>query len=251
MKCKIGIAFVILLASGVGTPIQAGDEPANASLDKAIKALGGEEKLGKVEAFTWKSKGNFIINGSDNKFNSQVTVNGLDQYRSEFEGDVNGNPLKGVTVLKGDKGWRKFGDQLIEMDEKQVANEKRSIYLMVIPTTLVALKSKKFEIGTASEEKVGEKPAIAIKGTGPDGKDFTLYFDKETGVPIKLVAKMIGFVGEEFTMETSFANYKEFNGIQKATKIESKRDGEKFLEAELTDFKVVDKVDNATFDQPK
>jgi hypothetical protein len=251
MKRLLGIAFWAILTSGLGTSIQADDEIAKATLDKAIKALGGEEKLAKVEAFTWKSKGKFIINGNHHNFKSHVTVQGLDQYRSEFEGEFNGNTVKGVTVLKGGKGWRKFGDQLTEMNEDQVANEKRSIYLMVIPTTLVTLKDKKFEIGTVSEEKVGDKQAIGIKGKGPDGKDFTIYFDKESGVPIKLVARMTGFTGEDFTMETSFANYKDFEGIQKATKIESKRDGEKFLEAELTEYKVVDKVDASTFDQPK
>lgn len=251
MKSWIGVALVMLVASTATPPVEADDATAKAILDKAIKALGGEEKLAKIEAFTWKSKGHFIINGSDNKFNSQVTIQGLDQYRSEFEGIVNGNSLKGITVVKGDKGWRKSGDQLIEMNEEQVANEKRSIYLMVIPTTLVALKSKNFEIGTAPEEKVNDKPAVAIKGTGPDGKDFTIYFDTETSLPIKLVAKMTGFVGEDFLIEWSFANYKEYDGIQKATKIEIKRDGEKFLNAEVTEFKIVDKVDAATFDEPK
>ncbi len=251
MKRLLGIACLAILASGLGTSIQADDETAKATLDKAIKALGGEEKLAKVEAFTWKSKGKFIINGSDNNFNSHVTVQGFDQYRSEFEGEFNGNAVKGVTVLKGKKGWRKFGDQLMEMDDDQVANEKRSIYLLIIPTTLVALKDKKFEISTASQEKVGDKPAVSIKVKGPDGKDFTIYFDKESSVPIKLVAKMTGFMGEEFTMETSFANYKDFDGIQKATRIESNRDGEKFLDAELTEFKIIDKVDASTFDEPK
>jgi DNA invertase Pin-like site-specific DNA recombinase len=53
------------------------------------------------------------------------------------------------------------------------------------------------------------------------------------------------------TQETTFANYKEFGGIKKATKIENKRDGEKFLEQEITEFKVLDKVDPKTFDEPK
>jgi hypothetical protein len=251
MKRFFGIALAIALTSGFGALTRADDENAKAAIDKAIKSLGGEEKLGKVEAFTWKSKGHFVINGSNHSFKSRVTVRGLDQYRSEFEGEVNGNAVKSVTVLNGDKGWRKVGNQLMEMNESQVANEKQSIYLMVIPITLVALKDKKFEIGTASEEKVGDKQAIALKGKGPDGKDFTLCFDKESGVPIKVVAKMTFPMGGEFTIETSFADYKEFDGIQKATKIESKRDGEKFLEAELTDYQVVDKIDTSTFDQPK
>ena len=36
------------------------------------------------------------------------------------------------------------------------------------------------------------KPAAALKVTGPDGKDFTLYFDKESGLPVRMVAKVIG-----------------------------------------------------------
>ncbi len=251
MKRFFGIAFLAILASGRETLIRADDDLAKATVDKAIKALGGEEKLAKADAFTWKSKGKFIINGTDNNFSSHVIVQGFDQYRSEFEGEFNGHTVKRMTVLKGDKGWRKDGEQITEMNQDQVANEKRFIYLMVVPTTLVALKGKNFEIGTASEEKIGEKEAVSIKGKGPDGKDFTISFEKETGLPIKLVSKMTGGTGEELMIETSFANYKDFDGIQKATKIESHRDGEKFLDAELTEFKVVDKVDAATFDQPK
>jgi hypothetical protein len=251
MKWFLGIAFVATLASGFATPIRADDEIAKAALDKAIKALGGEEKLAKVEAFTWRSKGKLIINGNDNNFSSHVTVQGFDQYRSEFEGEFNGHIVKRVMVLKGDKGWRKDGNELAELSKDQVANEKRFIYLMVVPTTLVALKGKTFEIGTASEEKVGEKQALAVKAKGPDGKEFTIYFDKDAGVPIKLLTKMTGNMGEELTIETSFANYKDFDGIQKATRIESNRDGQKFLDAELTEFKIVDKLDASTFDQPK
>ena len=70
------------------------------------------------------------------------------------------------------------------------------------------------------------KPAAGIKATGPDGKDFTLYFDKESGLPVKSVAKVVGFQGDEFTQETTYTDYKEFDGIKKATKAESKRDGE-------------------------
>jgi hypothetical protein len=53
------------------------------------------------------------------------------------------------------------------------------------------------------------------------------------------------------TLETTFADYKEFDGIKKATKIEVKRDGEKFQTMELTEFKVVDKVDPESFTEPK
>jgi hypothetical protein len=156
-----------------------------------------------------------------------------------------------VVVVNGDKGWRKFGDNKMDLDGDALANEKRQVYLQVVPSLLVPLKGKGFKLESASEEKVGDKPAAVIKVTGPEGKDFTLYFDKESGLPVKLVAKVIGFGGEEFTQETTYKDYKDFDGIKKATKANSKRDGEDFVKSEVTEFKVLDKVDAKTFSEPE
>ena len=98
---------------------------------------------------------------------------------------------------------------------------------------------------------MGDKPAVILKVTGPDGKDFTLSFDKDSGMPVKQVAKVVGFQGQEATVETTFSDYKDFGGIKKATKIKSTRDGERFQDLEVTEFKVLDKVDPDTFTEPK
>jgi hypothetical protein len=90
-----------------------------------------------------------------------------------------------------------------------------------------------------------------LKATGPDGKEFTIYFDKAGGLPVKLVAKIVGFDGQEYTEEQTYENYKDFAGIKKATKLEAKRDGESFLTSEITEFKVLDHVDPKTFSAPE
>ena len=248
MRWFIAAVFVVALLSG---PVRAeGDKGADAVLDKAIQALGGAEKLGKVKAATWKAKGTIRIGGNDSDFTSQSTVQGPDQFRQEFEGEFGGNKVTGVTVLNGDKGWRKFGDNVMALDKAGVANQKRGVYLQMTPVTLLPLRGKGFKVRAAGEEKVGGQPAAVLEVTGPDGKEFTLYFDKESGLPVKQVAKVTGFMGEEFTRETTYGAYKEMGGIKKATKIESKRDGAKFIEQEIIDFKVLDKVDPKTFAEP-
>jgi hypothetical protein len=176
-----------------------------------------------------------------------MTFNGLDQYRREFGNDQ----FNGVVVLDRTKGWRKFGDNSTELEGDALANEKRTVYLNVLPITLVGLKGKGFKYEAGGEEKVGDKPAVILKVTGPDGKDFTLSFDKESGAPVKEVATIIGFQGQEVTEETTFADYKDFDGIKKATKVEVKRDGQKFQTMDVTEFKVLDKVDAETFTEPK
>ncbi|SRR5579883_1728346 len=247
MKRLLGTVLVIVVGSGLGRPARADEKDPTAILDAAIKALGGEEKLKKAEAMTWKGKGTITFNDNERNIQLQATVQGLDHYRGEIESDE----FHGVTVLSGNKGWRKFGDNANEMDEDAVANTKRTVYLQVIPATLVALKGKDFKLEVAGEEKVGDKPAAGIKVTPPDGKPFTLYFDKESGLPVKLVARVVGFRGDEYTQETTYKDYKDLDGIKKATKIESKRDGEKFREEEITEFKILDKVDPKTFAEPE
>jgi hypothetical protein len=248
----LGALLVTALVCSSGGPARGQDDKdPRAILDKAIKALGGEEKLGTARAATWKIKGTIHFGGDANKFSGQSTVQGLTQSRQEFEGEFMGNKVKGVTVLNGDKAWRSFADMSMELDKEGVANEKRNLYLQLVPTLLVPLKGKEFKLQAAGEEKVDGKLAVSLKVTGPDGKDFRLYFDKASGLPVKQVAKVVGFMGEEFTQETTYGGYKDFDGINKATKVVAKRDGEKFLEAEITEFRILKKVDPKTFEEPK
>jgi hypothetical protein len=229
----------------------ADDKDVQAVLDKAMQALGGKDKMSKVHAATWKSNSVLTLGGNDNKFTNQVTLQGLTHFRSAFEGEFMGNEVKGVTVLDGDKGWRKFGDMDMELDADALANQKRTAYLTVIPITLVPLTGKGFKVEPAGTDKVGGKPAVGLKVTPPDGKDFTLYFDKDSGLPVKQVAKVIGFNGDEFTQETTYGDYHEVGGIKKAMKVDAKRNGEKFLEQKITEFKVLEKVPAKTFAKPE
>ena len=245
----IGAIIVALLVSGLGRPARADD--AQAIIDKAVKALGGEEKLSKVKAATWKGKGTITFDGNDNRISTQTTVRGIDHYRQEFEGDFGGNTIKGVAVLAGDKGWRRFGDDRSALEQEVLANQKRVAYLTAIPLTVLPLKGQGFKVEAAGEEAVDGKPAAGLRVTPPDGKEFRIYFDRESGLPVRLVAKVLGFMGEEYTQETNFGDYKEMGGIRKATKIRAKRDGERYIDQEITEFKVLDTVDPKTFAEPQ
>ena len=240
----LAVAACVLVVCGPG---RADDKDVKAVLDKAIKAMGGEEKLGKIESFSLKSKDVMVFNGEERESQGETIVKGLDHSRREFGSDQ----FHGVFVLSGDKGWRKFGDQAGEIEGDFLAAMKCGNYMQVVAMTLVPLRGKGFKVESAGEEKVGDKPASVLKITGPDGKDYKLYFDKESGLPVKQFARVMGFQGQEHDEETTFANYKDFDGIKKATKIDAKRDGEKFRSSEIIGFKVLDKVNPETFTEPK
>lgn len=252
MKRLLGPVLLAAFLFGPAVGVRGADTPdVQAVLDKAIKALGGAEKLDAIKAYTTKGKGTISFGGNDSTFATTTTVQGLDHLRGEFEGEFGGNKVQGFAVIDGDKGWRKFGDMALALDKDGLANEKRNLYLQVVPVTMVPLKGNGFKVKVAGSEKVGDKPAVVLAVTGPDGKDFKLYLDRESGLPVKQVAKVAGFMGDEVTQETTYAGYKEMGGIQKATRIQAKRNGEKFLDQEITEFKPLEKVDPKTFAEPK
>jgi hypothetical protein len=244
-----GLMAALVLA-GATLAVRA-EEGSNPVLDKAIKAMGGEEKLAKIKAFELKGKGTINLMGNESPFSTKVIAQGLDHSRQDFEGEFGGNKIKGFSILAGDKGWRSFAGNTMDLDAEALADAKRAQYLQVVPMTLVPLKGKGFKVEAAADEKVGDKNAKALKITGPDSKTFTLYFDETSGLPVKMVAKVRGFMGEEFTQSTLYTDYKDFDGVKKSTKSESKRDGEKFQDLQLEEFKILENVDPKTFAEPK
>jgi RNA polymerase sigma factor (sigma-70 family) len=236
--------------AGPGLPGGGTDNEVTAVLDKAIKAIGGEAKLRAAKALTWKARGKSFADGNEYPFTNETTVRGLDQLRMEHEDDFDGNRVQGLTILNGNKGWRKNGDTFQELTGDSLANTKRNSYLLVVPITLVPLKDKGFRIEPGGEEKIGDTPTAMLKITGPDGKDFNLNFDTKSGLLVRLAVRM-GTQGREFTQETTFGDYKDFDGIKKATRIDRRRDGQKILEQEILEFKVLDQLAPETFADPR
>ncbi len=248
----IGAALLAALATGLGGPARAeGDAKVTAVLDKAIKALGGEEKLAGVKAAALKLQGTITTAAGESEFTARVTTEGLDRFRQDFEGDIGGNKIHALTVLNGDKGWRKFNKEVAALDKNYLAGDKHKAYLQVIPMTLLPLKGKDFKVEMVGEDKVNGKPAVVVKVTEPGGKDFKLYFDKESGLPVKhvsIVASEIG--GGPVLQEMTYGNYKDFGGVKVATKLNSKREHNDFLDAEIVEFKVLKDVDPKLFTEP-
>jgi hypothetical protein len=252
VKKLIGAALVTVFLTGLVSPVRAeSKKDADAIIDKAVKALGGMDKLKTARAMTWKSKGTLTFGGDDNKISSESTAQLPGKFRNAFEGEVMGNKITGAVVMDGDKGWRKFNDDVTAFDKDGVTNEHRNVYMQLIPTLVFPLKLKIFKVEVVGEEKVDGKAADVLKVTGPEGKDFKIYFDKESGLPVKTSANVTGFQGDDALQETTFSDYKDFDGIKKATKIATKRGGEKFMNVEVTEFKVLKDVDPKTFAEPK
>ena len=243
--------LVSVVVSGSGHMVSADEKGARAILDKAIKALGGEDKLTKIEAVAWKCKGKMIIgDNQEHEFTSQTIAQGFDRFRSELKVDgVVGRQLRMRSVLNRDKVWLSVGGMALHPDHA-LAGMKRSAYLALIPVTVVPLKGPGFKVQAAGEEQVEGEPALVIKVTCPDGSDMAISFNKNSGRPVKAAGKVFALDGRDVVQETTYGAYRNLGGIHVATRLEVKIDGKPYRRQELTEFKILDKVEPSTFSTP-
>ncbi len=140
MNRLLGAAFLVgLTASG---PAKADEQAAKATLNKAIKAMGGEERLSRIKAFTVKGTGTIVIDGDDVPLTFQATAKGIDQYRMTYEGMAGGEKFTGAIVIDGAKGWRKQNDKVEKLEGQEFDNEKRKAYLRCRPDPAHAAEGK-------------------------------------------------------------------------------------------------------------
>jgi outer membrane lipoprotein-sorting protein len=241
--CKC--ALVAVLALSFAGVVRADDPTeARALLDKAIKAAGGEEKLGKYKAMTWKASGTYYGMGAGLPYTGTYAVQRPGQFRMEIEGVF-------TIVVDGDKGWIKAGGSTEEMNKDQVAERKEDNYLGSL-TMLVPLKDKAFTLTPLPEVKVDDRPAVGLKITREGHREVRFYFDKQTNLLVKsqMRVKAEEMGGKEVNQEAYYSEFKDVSGLKVPTKLVIKREGELYVDGESSEVKLLEKLDNTVFDKP-
>jgi hypothetical protein len=243
------LAALLLLVARSTAADEASD--AKAILDRGIKALGGQDRLEKLKAATWKAKGTFHGDAGTLAFTSEGAAQAPDRYRAAIRGEVNGMTYKMVRVINGDKGWTKIGDGAVkEMNSEALAEARRELEVLAA-ARLLPLREASYTLKATGATKVGDKPAVGLEATAKDGRKFHLDFDKTSGLLLRLEAPVPAHGGgPEVRQEILFDEYKEFGGIKHAGKEILKRDGRTVLEQEFTDYTPAEKLDAKEFDRP-
>ena len=243
---RSGLALTVLTFAGLAVRAQ----DAKAVIEKALKAQGGEENLKKYPAARVKAKGTMELMGAEIEFKLDSAVLNPDKFRNEIDIEFMGQKIPIVQVFDGKKGWQSMMGQTMEVEGDQLDELKEEAYTNNLEQLYPLLSDKKFELKLVGEEKVNDKPAVGVKVTCKEHKDITLYFDKESGLLVKSRKKSKDPGGAEVDAETFYSDYKDVNGTKQSMKQLLKHDGKKFLEAEVTDMKLLEKIDPSTFEKP-
>ncbi len=241
---KKWMCFLLLTTVLCTTSVAQANE-ANPVLEKAIRALGGAKKLEKLKSLSWKATSTAPpfsgSGGAPHYATIRVTVQWPKFAKQEIEGEFAGEKVRHVMIIAGEKVWRGSGNNNVTLSDIYVDEVKAELWFEVLPITLLELRAKEFKLETLPEEKLGEKWATVLKVTPPKGKDFKIYFDKESGLPVRLVVVRVGNEGRfEIPQDMTFSDYKKLSGINKATKITIRR-GSLIQILELTEFMASEK----------
>lgn len=248
---RIPCAFPALGLLLAATVTLRADDSANARalVDKAIKAQGGDAKLTKLPAATAKFKGTFHGLGQAIPMTGEVTTQMPERQKLVVEGTVNGQKFHVIHVLNGDKGWIKINDATKEMDKDELAEAKEQMHAEWV-TVLVPLTGKEFTLATVGEVKVEDRPALGVMVSFKGRRDINLYFDKETGLLVKRENRVKDDNGKEVAEETFLSDYKDVQDTKQAMKFIVKRDGKLYMEGEVTEYQLAEKLDGAVFAKP-
>lgn len=172
---------------------------ANTVLANYIKAIGGEEKVGKITSVLMKYEAQAM--GATILVEEKRTADKFAQVTS-----MNGSPMMSV-VAKDSEMYMKQGGQKIPMPQAMLDDLKPSMGVFPEIGFMASGKAKLTGI-----EKVNGEDAYKVEIPGST-VSVTSYYNVESGLKVKEVS-LINFQGQTQNQEAEFSNYKEVEGIK-------------------------------------
>ena len=230
----------IIIPGGQGLP------SATQILDKYIQAVGGAQKLATLKSFvaTGTSLGYEGLGGGGS---FQIYAQAPDKRAVII--DFKEHPERGnnTRVFNGTTGWIKSPRGLLS--EFQVTGAEldgqRLDATLAFPGQI---KNALMNWRAGVPDSINGKDVNVVQGRGPRGLLATLYFDRESGLLVRLVRYSPTPIGRDPT-QSDFGDYRDVNGIKFPFQYTfSWLDGKDSFK--LTDVKVNASIDAKIFEKP-
>jgi hypothetical protein len=150
-------------------------------------------------------------------------------------------------VIDGDRGWLSFLGFTSDLSKDDLKNN-RALHFGAWGTLLLHSKEDGITPSALGDAKVGDSPAAVIQMKARGLPDLRLYFDKESGLPIKREVRR----ADAFDTVTVhlFEKYADLEGVKYPQKITVLVNGKSDSEWEATEFKFVERFDDKIFAKP-
>lgn len=245
VKHRIVVAITLVFAwlSAVPSLRAADRDKALAIIEEGIKAHGGAEALNKAQTRSRTGEGVLVLAGNL-PFTTEEIVRLPDCCRTSLRA---GSERRTV-VINGGKGWMLSGGAAQEM-KKDLFNELREEPYVWLLETLTPLRKDDFQLTVLPDAKVNGRDAAVVKVSSKGHPDARLFFDKRTGLLIK-IARRAKLAGLNCDKEYLYSDHKDYDGVKLPAKEITTINGNKESEVKFTTYKLLSKIEDKTFDKP-
>jgi hypothetical protein len=242
---------VILVVFSAGFVRGQEKDSARALIERAIRAHGGAEALGRIHADRVKFKGVLVLQGHNTPFIAETTVQLPSKKKDVIEMNHNGDKHTIVQIINGNNIYITLDGRYLKAEPAQLAEIRAGLELERAKRLLPLLEDKSYQLAVVEDVEVNDRPAAGVRITGRGRKEMRLYFDKEYGLLVRAENRLDAGKGkEEIRQHFFFGDYKEIGGFKRPTKLRAYRDSKQIMEAELLDAKPLDNVDETEFAKP-
>lgn len=244
MRSSMASLFVAGLVLGAPGVTRGDDRTdAEAIVAKAIRAAGGEEKLARYHAETWKERATYFGTNTTERYEATYTAQWPDKLRVDIRDFT--------MVLTRDNGWIRTKGKTRDMTEPELTEHREGTYDLWV-MSLLPLRDRAFQLAMLGETNVSDRPALGVRVHRAGHFDVDLYFDKDTGLLVRTDTRFKeARTGKEIHQEWISSGYRDEDrsGIKTPTKACIKRDGKRFVESDL-ETKHVEQLDEPAFAKP-
>jgi len=226
------------------------DSLAHATIERAVRAMGGTDRLNQIRAAHVKAAAT-ISGGPVVRLETYVQL--PHHMKSTMEIDDGNNRTVIVQALAGDRGWMAINNQLKDLEPKYVRELKEQMYVEQV-LRFHFFGKRDFKISWLGTVSVAGNEAAGVLVQSKGHRDVKIYFDRKTDLIVKAEYQVLDWVtGNEIKEEriTDPKDYVERDGLKHAVKGQVLRDGRRFLDLEIHELRYLTRIDPKVFAKPK
>jgi hypothetical protein len=236
----------LVLALALALPAAAADDP-KAVIEKAVKAHGGAAALDKFPVHKTAIKGTITAQGMEIAVTGTMLKAYPDREKTTATLTVQGQELPLVVVSNGKEVSQTVGGMAVPLDDDRKADARFGTYASNLARLTPLLKGDGYTLKAGPEAAVDGKPAVGVVVEHKEHKPVTLYFDKASGLLVKLTRMGKNQEGQDAERESFFADYKAVSGVQLPHTLSTTSDGKKVSAFTVERYELLEKADDAEF----
>lgn len=249
MYTSVLAAMIVASLSGGAAP-NTPEQEARAIIEKAVQALGGEKEAVKLQTMRMKAQGSLKINDAEATFSLEFIVHTPGRAKMDMDVTFGDAKINMIRVRNRDQGWETINGQMRAFKQRNADEILAWGQLFDVRGLLPLLKDKAYQLSPLGEIKVNDRPAVGVKAAAKGQTDIDLYFDKSSMLLVKSARWSYTLTEAEVNLEVFYSDYKKVDGIPQPWKHKLLHDGKKFIEMEMTEIRLVDRIDDEEFAKP-